>query len=238
MPVSRGGEAIYYPPRGASLSQYSPTVITMAPIAMFNALWLRDDGGAERFAQYGEAVTPVLKDIGADIIFPFLPVAEAMEGGFDPTIVGVVRYPSAQAFDDMWQSDWYAGVGRLRRDATSRAVLTRCAIEPVHAAPSVLRSGIVVLNMLWFNPGGRERYDEYLAAASPIVERVGGQFVTPRFVPDLAVDDDVVPDLIFFGNYPSKDALMALIGDPAYASAAAIRSDAVLRSMTTTLRVR
>ena len=214
------------------------TVRFMAPVAMFNALWFAPDGGAERYTQgYGSAVLPILAEVGADLITPFLPLDAALEGGFDPDVVGFVRYPSAEAFDEMWRSDAYATAAPLRRDSTDRAVLTRCAIDPVDAGPMDLEPGIAVLNMLWFHPGGRERYDEYLEAARPLVEGVGGRYASPRYVPDAAIEDDVVPDLVFIGNYPSTDAVVSMVSSSDYERVAPIRTEAVARSMTTTLRV-
>lgn len=203
---------------------------------MLNALWFRP-GGLDRYAQYGEAVLPILADVGADLATPFLEVESALEGGFDPDLVGFVRYPSAAAFDEMWRSDRYRRVAHLRTDAVHRAVLTRCAIEPSDAGAASLERGVAVLNMLWFHPGGRQRYDEYLAAAAPLVEAVGGRYVVPRFVPDLAYDDDVTPDLVFLGNYPSTQAVVDVVTDPAYAAMSEIRTAAVRQSATTVLRV-
>jgi hypothetical protein len=49
------------------------------------------------------------------VIFPFLPVDEALQGGFASDVVGLVRYPSAEAFDRMWHSDTYATVAPSAR---------------------------------------------------------------------------------------------------------------------------
>lgn len=206
------------------------------PVAMFNALWFRPEG-FDLYAKYAEGVMPLLSEVGAELITPFLPVQSALEGGFDPFLVGFVRYPSAEAFDEMWHSERYRQVAQFRTDAVDRAVLTRCAIEPADAAAAVLAPGVVVLNMLWFNDGGRRRYDEYLDAVAPLVEKVGGRYVVPHFVPDKAYDDDFVPDLIFLGNYPSEQAVFDLANDPGYASVGEIRNAAIRRSATTVLRV-
>lgn len=74
---------------------------------MFNALWFYPDGGAERYGEYGAAVMPILADVGAELVFPFLRVDRALEGGLDPDLVGFVRYPSWDAFNAMWRSDAY-----------------------------------------------------------------------------------------------------------------------------------
>jgi len=207
-----------------------------SPVAMLNALWFRPRG-MELYGQYAEAVLPMLAEVGAELSTPFLQVEESLEGGFDPDLVGFVRYPSATAFDEMWRSERYQRIAHLRTDAVHRAVLTRCAIEPSDSGAALLDSGVVVLNILWFHEGGRQRYDEYLAAAAPMVEAVGGRYVVPRFLPDLAYDGDFMPDLVFLGNYPSKEAVFDLVTKPAYAEVAEIRTAAVQRSATTILRV-
>ncbi len=209
----------------------------MTPIVMFNALWFEPDGGESRYYEgYGSSALPLLASAGADLMTPFMSVDRALEGGFDPDVVGFVRYPSAEAFDEMWTSDAYAQVAPLRRDAVTRAVLTRCEIDPVDADPVRPPPGVVVLNLLWFLPGGRDRYDDYLAAARPLVEAIGGSLLAPRFVPTAAVEDDVVPELVLLGSYPSLESLTSMVGSPAYAEVAAIRGEAVARSMTTLLR--
>ena len=219
------------------MSETAPLTATSSePIAMLNALWFKP-GGMELYGEYGEAVLPILAEVGAELSTPFLQAEEALEGGFDPDLVGFVRYPSATAFDEMWRSERYQHVAHLRTDAVHRAVLTRCAIDPSDSPEAVLASGVVVLNMLWFHEGGRERYDEYLMAAAPLVEAVGGRYVVPRFLPTTAYDDDFVPDLIFLGNYPSKEAVFELVTGPDYAGVSEIRTAAVQRSATTLLRV-
>lgn len=198
------------------------------PVAMLNALWFRH-GGMELYGQYGEAVLPMLAEVGAELSAPFLQMEESLEGDFDPDLVGFVRYPSVTPFDEMWRSERHQCIGHLRRDAVHRAVLTRCAIEPSDSDEALLDSGVVVLNILWLREGGLERHDEYLTAAAPLVEAAGGRYVVPRFLPDLAYDDDFVPDLVFLGNYPSKEAVFDLVTNPAYAEVAEIRTDAVRR---------
>ena len=209
----------------------------MPPIAMLNALWFEPGDGADLYSQYAQGVMPIIREVGADVLVPPLAVDQALEGDFDPDLAFFIRYPSADAFDAMWHSDAYAEVSPLRGNALRRAVLTRCAIDPPDAPPVELSPGIAVLNMLWFNPDGRARYDEYLAAARPHVEAVGGHYVTPRFVSEAAIEDDVTPDLIFIGNYPSREALYSMIANPDYLEAAVIRGEAVQRSVTTSLSV-
>ena len=207
----------------------------MPPIAMFNALWF-SNGDPSLYSKYAEAVMPLIAHAGADVLFPPLPVDEALEGEFHPDLAFFIRYPSQEAFDKMWNSDAYRDVASLRTNGLDRSVLTQCAIEPADAEPVLISTGIAVINMLWFHPGGRDRYEEYLTAAQPHVEAVGGRYVKPRFIPERAIEGDCKPDLIFIGWYPSREALHSLIANPDYLEVAQIRSDAVLRSTTTTLR--
>ncbi len=205
---------------------------------MFNALWFRPDGGAERYREYGAAVQPILTDVGAELLFPFMPVQQALEGGLDPDLVGFVRYPSMDAFNAMWRSDAYQAVAHLREEAITKAILTRCAIDPADArAVTTLPPGIAVLNALWFRDGGAAAYDRYLGAAEPLVQSRGGRVLSPRFVPDRALAEEFVPDLMFLGHYPSTDALFELVGSAEYQPISEIRRDALRRSATTVLRV-
>jgi uncharacterized protein (DUF1330 family) len=147
----------------------------MAAIAMLNALWFRPDGGADRyFNNYGSAVLPLLGRAGADVIVPFLHVDDSLEGDFSPEVVGIVRYPSAEAFESMVRSDEYPPAAAHARGALDRRVLTQYRIDPEGAEPASLKPGVLVANILWFQDGGRQRYDDYLAAARPMVESVGG----------------------------------------------------------------
>jgi uncharacterized protein (DUF1330 family) len=213
----------------------------MTPICMFNALWFRPDGGAEQYAEYGAAVQPIMVDVGAELLFPFLPVQRSLEGGLDPDVVAFVRYPSQAAFDEMWRSDAYQRIAHLRTDAVNEAILTRCVMDPSDSqSPGPLASGIAVLNCLWFNDGGRATYDAYLAAAAPLVQAVGGHFVAPRLLPEQSLGSDFTPDLMFLGHYPSLAALSALVDSEDYkrpGGAGAIRTAALDRSATTILTV-
>lgn len=205
---------------------------------MFNALWFRPEGGAERYAEYGAAVLPILADVGAELVTPFLPVARRLEGEVDADLVGFVRYPSEDAFDAMWTSDAYQRIAHLRTEAVTKAILTRCEIDPPEAGPASVQGGVAVLNALWFHPGGAARYDEYLDAARPMVEARGGRFVTPRFRPVASLAATFQPDLLLLGHYPSADAVFDLVGDEAYQRGpAAIRAAAVARSATSILSV-
>ena len=144
---------------------------------MFNALWFKPDGGAERYAEYGAAVQPIMADVGAELLLPFMAVERSLEGGLDPDMVAFVCYPSVEAFDSMWKSDAYQQVAHLRRDAITKAILTRCALDPSGPLQGVeLPPGIAVLNALWFRAGAAATYARYLELAEPLVQLHGGYF--------------------------------------------------------------
>ncbi len=208
----------------------------MAPICMLNALWFKPDGGVERYREYGAAVQPLLESVGAELLFPFMPVSRSLEGGFDPDLVGFVRYPSREAFEGMISSAEYRKVEHLRLEAIDKAVLTRCTIDPADAASlRELADGVVVFNALWFGPGGAATYDSYLQQASPLIDAIGGKLLTPRMVPQTSLGDVFDPSLIVLGYYPSEAALGELLNHPDYAAASETRSRALSRSATTLL---
>lgn len=93
-----------------------------SPIVMLNLLRFRPDGGQERYAEYGAAVTPLLEKIGGKIVFAGEPAAALLgEGSWD--LVVLVEYPSRQAFLDMIASPEYQEVGHLRTEALTKGEL-------------------------------------------------------------------------------------------------------------------
>ena len=205
---------------------------------MFNALWFHPDGGAEQYAQYGAAVSPMLAKLGGQLLFPTMAVETSLEGGLNPDLIAFVRYPSLEAHDALRNADDYAPLGRLRRKAISKAIATRCDLEPLDAEPTMdLPAGIAVLNALWFSSGGESVYEKYLSMSGPLVHEHGGHFVGPRLRPLTEFGAEFLPHLMFLGYYPSVEALNDLITSDDYKPAAAIRSQALHRSAATILRI-
>ncbi len=205
---------------------------------MFNALWFRPEGGAERYAEYGAAVLPILASVGAELLFPFLRVERALEGGLDPDLVGFVRYPSWEAFNAMWQSDAYQEIGHLREEAITKAILTQCSMEPadVSAVPT-LPPGIAVLDALWFREDAVIGSDTYPEQARPSLEARGGTLLAPRLTPERSLGEDFLPDLMMLSHYPSLEALPDPTGKVASEPLSALRAAAVARSATTVLHI-
>jgi uncharacterized protein (DUF1330 family) len=92
------------------------------PVYMLNLLEFASDGGAERYAEYGAAVAPLLERAGGRAIFAGRPNEHLIgEGSWD--MVLIVSYPTRQAFLDMVSSPEYQEVEHLRSEALIRAEL-------------------------------------------------------------------------------------------------------------------
>lgn len=109
------------------------------PVVMLNLLQFNPDGGAERYAEYGVAVAPILEKLGARVVFsaaasPALigpPEAERWD------VMMLVEYPSRQAFMDMVASPEYREIAHLRTEALddSRLVPLDPAPPPADLTP-------------------------------------------------------------------------------------------------------
>lgn len=100
-------------------------------VVMLNLLAFRPDGGAELYAEYGTAVTPLLEKVGGRIVFAgqaSLPLLG--DDGWD--LVALVEYPSRQAFLDMVGSEEYQAIAHLRTEALALGEL-----HPLDQAPEL-----------------------------------------------------------------------------------------------------
>lgn len=92
------------------------------PVHMLNLLRFKPDGGAERYAEYGAAVAPLLEGVGGRAIFAGRPAESLIgEGSWDMMVL--VEYPTRQAFLDMVSSPEYQEIGHLRTESLERAEL-------------------------------------------------------------------------------------------------------------------
>jgi len=92
---------------------------------------------------------------------------------------------------------------------------------------------IVMLNLLRFKPdGGRERYQEYLAMAGPVVARVGAEIsFAGDGSPPLCAEAGQAWDAVVLVRYPNRKAFVALAQDPEYAKADPVRKDALVEAV-------
>jgi uncharacterized protein (DUF1330 family) len=92
------------------------------PVFMLNLLEFLPDGGAERYAEYGAAVAPILEGVGGRPVFAGRP-SESLIGSGSWNLVLVVEYPTRQAFLDMVSSPEYQAIAHLRSEALVRTEL-------------------------------------------------------------------------------------------------------------------
>ena len=101
------------------------------PVYMLNLLEFLPDGGAERYAEYGAAVAPILERAGGKPVFAGRP-AESLIGEGSWDMVLVVSYPTRQAFIDMVSSPDYQEIEHLRSESLRRSELR--AMDAIDAA--------------------------------------------------------------------------------------------------------
>jgi uncharacterized protein (DUF1330 family) len=105
-------------------------------------------------------------------------------------------------------------------------------IHPSEASINAVREfdsdeAIVMLNLLRFRPGGAETYGQYIAAATPFLQRAGAEVVYRGDVHVTVIGDDEWHQTILV-RYPSKLKFLEMLGEPEYP--AALRDDAILDS--------
>jgi uncharacterized protein (DUF1330 family) len=92
------------------------------PVVMLNLLAFNPDGGAERYAEYAEAVAPLLERVGGRVLFAGA-AAEAVIGEAGWDVIALAEYPTRQAFIDMVDSPEYQAIAHLRTEALARSEL-------------------------------------------------------------------------------------------------------------------
>ena len=104
------------------------------PVVMLNLLSFEPDGGAERYAEYAQAVAPLLDRVGGRMIFAGQGSAALIGEPWDA--VALVEYPTRQAFLDMIGSPEYAQIAHLRTEALRRSALQALDAADVAGFPS------------------------------------------------------------------------------------------------------
>lgn len=87
---------------------------------------------------------------------------------------------------------------------------------------------VAMLNLLRFKPGGRERFAEYLAGVTPVIESIGGEIVyagemSSPFIPAEGSGWDAV----VLSRWPRRQMLLELVERPEYPDLKRLRSEAV-----------
>jgi uncharacterized protein (DUF1330 family) len=116
-------------PNPEGLEAFSKRAGEEASVAMLNLLAFREDGGRERYSEYGAAVAPLLEKVGGRVLFAG-PASPAVIGADSWDMVALVEYPTRAAFLEMIGSPEYQEIAHLRTEALERAEL-----HPVDPAP-------------------------------------------------------------------------------------------------------
>ena len=108
------------------------------PVVMLNLLEFLPDGGAERYAEYGEAVTPLLAGVGGRMLFAGRG-SHPLIGSGHWDLALLVEYPTRAAFMEMIGSPGYQEIAHLRTEALARSELH--PLDPVDPeSPGALSS--------------------------------------------------------------------------------------------------
>lgn len=106
----------------AGFGAFSERADDGVPVVMLNLLSFKPDGGRERYEEYGDAVAPLLENVGGRIVF-MGPAAAPLLGKDAWDLAILVEYPTRQAFLDMIGSAEYQAIGHLRTEALRRGEL-------------------------------------------------------------------------------------------------------------------
>jgi len=102
-------------------------------VYMLNALWFKEDGGAEKYAEYAAAAAPFVAELGGRFVDGYRPEA-ALIGEWNPDLFFLVEWPSWEAFLELPQNPGYQKIAHLREEALRDSLLIRCRREEM--APS------------------------------------------------------------------------------------------------------
>ena len=79
---------------------------------------------AEKLAEYGRLVQPVMERNGGEIIGASLAGTQSREGDWNPGLVILHRWRSREDFERMWNSEEYEPIRRLRHEACDSRIVT------------------------------------------------------------------------------------------------------------------
>ena len=94
------------------------------PFYMFNALWFKEDGGAQKYSEYLQAAGPFVAKHGGKAGDTYVP-EQALVGEFDADLVFIVEWPNQEAFNSLIQDPGYQAIAHLREEAIVNSLLIR-----------------------------------------------------------------------------------------------------------------
>jgi uncharacterized protein (DUF1330 family) len=86
---------------------------------------------------------------------------------------------------------------------------------------------LVMVQLLRFADGGRDRYLEYSAKAHPFLARAGAQVLYGGECDDALLAPEGKWDAVVLVRYPSRSAYLEMLADPAYQEIAPLRRSAL-----------
>ena len=91
---------------------------------------------------------------------------------------------------------------------------------------------VVMLNLLRFADGGRERYAEYTRAVAPFLRKVGGELLYGGDgLAPLVAEAGQAWDAVLLVRYPSRAAFSAMVADPEYQRVTHLRTAALVEAV-------
>ena len=104
--------------------------MTDEKVYMLNVLWFKEDGGAEKYAEYATAAAPFVEALGGRLVESYTPQGTLI-GEWDPDLFFVVEWPDWETFLRLPQDAGYQEIAHLREEALRDSLLVRCKREPV-----------------------------------------------------------------------------------------------------------
>lgn len=172
-------------PSDASLKQLAQQPDD-GPFLMLNLLEFAQDGGRERYAEYGRVASAAVQDRGGMVLYH----GERITGLADASVgwdsVVCVRYPSRGAYLDLQRDAAYRKALPDRRTSLARRLLyvtqpgslpggqssLQFPLDPVTVADD---NEIFVINLMRFRgPEGAAEYAKYAAIVGPEIRKRGG----------------------------------------------------------------
>ncbi len=111
---------------------------------------------------------------------------------------------------------------------TQQSALDAEALKAFHARAQ--EGPVRMLNLLKFNADGAAGYQRYMAATAPLLAGVGGKVVLAGKPAELLIGDQTW-DLALIVEYPTRGALLTMLGSDAYQAIAHLRTEAIERSV-------
>lgn len=114
-----------FPMHGGQVAAQEADAAKDESFSMLNALWFKEDGGLEKYAEYIAAASPFVAKHGGTAGESYIPT-QAMIGEFDADLMFFVHWPNEKAFLGLIQDPGYMEISHLRGEAITDSLLIRC----------------------------------------------------------------------------------------------------------------